>query len=73
MNYFRITAHYPTENTTIIIDSNGKFEHLWQFSSALMAKGFNIIEVSKGENLSNPEIRKAEISDKYILRKVSKN
>lgn len=27
-NYFRITAYYPTENLSVIMDSNGMFEKL---------------------------------------------
>ena len=30
-NYFRITAYHPTENLSVIMDSNGLFEKLWQF------------------------------------------
>ena len=28
-NYFRITAYHPTENLSVIMDSNGLFEKLW--------------------------------------------
>lgn len=31
-NYFRITAYNPNEDVGMIVDSNGKFEKLWQFS-----------------------------------------
>lgn len=44
-NYFRITAYHPTENFSVIMDSNGMFEKLWQFSADLVQKGFKIIEV----------------------------
>ena len=44
-NYFRITAYHPTENLSVIMDSNGLFEKLWQFSSFMVSKGFKIIEV----------------------------
>ena len=39
-NYFRITAYSLTENIGIIVDSNWKFEKVWQFSSCLVKKGF---------------------------------
>lgn len=38
-NYFRITAYHPDEYISVIMDSNGKFEKLWQFSACLVAKG----------------------------------
>lgn len=46
-NYFRITAYHPTENISVIIDSYGKFEKLWQFSSYMVSKGFKVIAVNK--------------------------
>ena len=45
-NYFRITAYHPTENISAVLDSFGKFDKLWKFSSFLITKGFKIIEVS---------------------------
>lgn len=32
-NYFRITGYWPESDICFIIDSNGMFEKLWQFSS----------------------------------------
>ena len=49
--YFRITAYYPQDNFSFIIDSNGIFEKLWQFSSYLIQKGIKVIEVSKLEDI----------------------
>ena len=57
--YYRITAYYEIDNFTIIIDSNGLFDKLWQFSSSLIQKGFQIIEVSKEENFIDINIEKA--------------
>ncbi len=45
-NYFRITAYHPQENITAVIDSNGQFEKIWQFSSSLVNKGFKILKVN---------------------------
>lgn len=39
-NYFRITAYSPAENIGMIVDSNGKFEKVWQFSSCPMTPFF---------------------------------
>ena len=35
-NYFRITAYHPAENISAILDSFGKFDKLWKFSSFLI-------------------------------------
>ena len=48
-NYFRITAYHPTENLSVIMDSNGLFEKLWQFSAFMVSKGFKIIQASKDD------------------------
>ena len=50
-NYFRITAYYPEKDFSVILDSNGKFEKLWQFSAYLVQKGFKILEVSANANV----------------------
>lgn len=55
-NYFRITAYSPAEDVGMIVDSNGKFEKIWQFSSCLVKKGFDILEVSKSENFTDGNI-----------------
>lgn len=71
-NYFRITAYSPTENIGIIVDSNGKFEKVWQFSSCLVKKGFDIVEVSKSENFTDGNIPRTQESDKILLRACQK-
>lgn len=49
-NYFRITAYHPEKDISVILDSNGKFEKLWQFSAYLVQKGFKIIQVCTSDN-----------------------
>lgn len=65
--YFRITTYYPEDNFTFIVDSNGKFEKLWQFSSLLVSKNMDIIEVSKLENVIDININPAEINNENII------
>ena len=48
-NYFRITAYHPETDISVIVDSYGKFEKLWEFSAYLVAKGFKILEVGKDD------------------------
>jgi hypothetical protein len=68
MNYYRITAFHPTENVSVIMDSNGRYEKLWQFSSELLQKGFKILEVSNDEKFLDINIAKTEQTDKFVLR-----
>ena len=69
--YFRITAYYPEENFSIILDSNGLFEELWQFSSYLVKNGFRIIEVATDEKFLDVNIAKAaENKETLILRAI---
>ena len=53
-NYFRITAYSPAEDVGMIVDSNGKFEKVWQFSSCLVKKGFDILEAVSYTHLTLP-------------------
>lgn len=69
-----ITLEYSLANHKVLQcyghhDSNGMFEKLWQFSSYLLQKGFEIIEVSKQENMLDINIKPIkENSNKLLLR-----
>ena len=39
-NYFRLTAYYPTENISCIMDTYGKYDEIWQFSAYLVKLKF---------------------------------
>ena len=66
-NYFRITGYNEKDNYCFIVDSNGMFKKLWQFSAFLVQKGLKIIEVSKLENVIDINIKKAEIDNEHII------
>ena len=66
-NYFRITAYHPTENLSVIMDSNGLFEKLWQFSSFMVSKGFKIIEVGGEDKLNEGDMPKAEQDTVHVI------
>jgi hypothetical protein len=67
--YFRITGYHPEENFSFIMDSNGKFEMLWQFSSYLVKKGLKILEVSTDEQFKDINITRApENTTQMMLR-----
>lgn len=67
MNYFRITGYCPKHNFSFILDSNGMFEKLWQFSSYLISKGLKILEVSKMENVLDINIDKVQEDNEHIF------
>ena len=68
-NYFRITAYYPQDDFSFIVDSNGMFEKLWQFSSYFIQKGIKVIEVSRLEDIIDLNIEPAqEDNENLILR-----
>ena len=71
-NYFRITAYNPKENLSVIMDSNGMFDKLWQFSSFMVSKGFKIIEVGNDEKFLYATVKRTEPSAKCILRAYAK-
>ena len=72
-NYFRITAYHIEQDISAILDSNGRFEKLWQFSSFLVNKGFKIIEVTTSDKLVYDPLPLFEKeSDKILLRSIAK-
>ena len=72
-NYFRITAYHPTENFSVIMDSNGLFEKLWQFSSYMVSKGFKIIEVGDEDKFNEGDMPKAERDTVHIILRACKS
>ena len=72
-NYFRITAYNSAVDISVIMDSNGVFEKIWQFSSLLVQKGFKILEVGNEEKFLDGNFDRApESKQKIILRACSK-
>lgn len=66
-NYFRITAYHKKLNISMIMDSYGKFNELWEFSAYLVAKGFSILEVHKGDKFIDGNFPKAEQDNEHII------
>lgn len=71
--YFRITGYYPQGDFCFIIDSNGMFEKLWQFSSYLVKKGIKILEVSSDEQFQDINIIRAEENGKEMILRANAN
>ena len=68
-NYFRITAYYPAENISCIMDTFGKYDEIWEFSAYLVKLKFKIIDVAQTGQFEYGNIPLVkEPSDKFILR-----
>ena len=69
-NYFRITAYHPEKNVSVIMDSYGMFEKLWQFSSFMVQKGFKVLAVGNDEIFDDGNIGKDDTfrANKILLR-----
>ena len=50
-NYYRITAYHKEMDYSIIMDSCGRYNALWEFSADLIRLGYSIMEASKLENI----------------------
>lgn len=72
-NYFRITAYHPIENFSVIMDSNGMFEKLWQFSSFMVSKGFKIIEVGGEDKFNEGDMPKVEQDTVHVILRACKS
>ena len=71
--YFRITGYEPKNDISFILDCNGKFEKLWQFSAFVISKGCKVLEVSNSGNFIDITLTKAEYDTKHIfLRAIQK-
>ena len=66
-NYYRITGYWPENDCCFIIDSNGMFEKIWQFSSYLISKGLKVLKVSKIENVLDINIDKVQYDTEHIF------
>ncbi|MDE6275732.1 MAG: hypothetical protein K2M75_04245 [Clostridia bacterium] len=72
-NYFRLTAYNEKEDLSVIIDSNGKFDKLWQFSSYVLQKGFKILEVSNADNFLDVNIDYADKDTEHVLLRAAQS
>ena len=74
MNYFRITGYNQKGNYCFIMDCNGMFEQLWQFSKYLIDSDMDVIELSKNENFIDGNIPRVEEDKAHIIaRKARKH
>ena len=72
-NYFRLTVYNPEHDLSAILDSNGLYDKVWQFSSFLIGKNFKILEVSNQDKMIDVNIGFAdEDNNKILLRAVAR-
>ena len=72
MEYYRITAYHSDKDISVILDSYGKFESLWDFSSLLVSHGFKILSLSRAEVLVESTFPLIEESNKLAVRAIAK-
>lgn len=72
MEYYRITAYHSDEDISVILDSYGKFETLWDFSATLVSHGFKIITLSRAEAIAESTFPFIEQSNKIAVRAIGK-
>ncbi|MDD4815514.1 MAG: hypothetical protein PHQ62_00015 [Clostridia bacterium] len=72
-HYFRITGYCPEHDFCFIIDSNGMFEKLWQFSAYLISKRLKVLEVSNDEKFIDINITKAEPNPENLILRATAN
>ncbi len=68
-NYYRITGYCEQEDFCFILDCNGCYEKLWQFSSFLVQKGLQVLEVGSADKFLDGDIPHAQQNaEKLLLR-----
>ena len=72
MEYYRITAYHTDEDISVILDSNGRFESLWDFSSFLVSHGFKVLSLSRAEVLVESTFPLIEETNKLTVREIAK-
>lgn len=70
-NYFRITGYNQKGNYCFIMDCNGMFEQLWQFSKYLLDNDMKVIETSKNENFLDGNINRLEEDNEHIIARAT--
>lgn len=66
-NYFRITGYYPKKDVCFIVDSNGKFNELYDFSSYLIDKDVKVVKARAEGRFDYGNIPKAAPDKAYLI------
>ena len=65
--YFRITAYYPAQDISFIIDSINQYEEIWQFSAKLVSMKCKILAVSEHVRFDDSNIPKAVLRENNLI------
>lgn len=72
-NYFRITGYVKEKDKCFIMDCNGMFEKLWQFSSFMVQHKIQVLEVGNGDKFIDGNISLVDYDVNHIaLRATAK-
>lgn len=72
-NYFRITGYVKEKNLSFIMDCNGMFEKLWEFSALMIQHKIQVLEVANNTKFLDGNIDKVEYDASHIaLRATAK-
>ena len=66
--YYRITGYYEKLDVSFIVDSNGAFEKLWEFSAYLIQKGIKILAAGDENKFLDGTLSRIRRNDKIALR-----
>ncbi len=65
-NYFRITGYVKEKDICFIMDCNGMFEKLWQFSAFMVQNKIQIIEVGNSDKFIDGNIGLVDYDANHI-------
>lgn len=66
-NYFRITGYVKEKDLCFIIDCNGLFEKLWEFSSLMIQHKIQVLEVANDTKFLDGNIDKVDYDQKHLF------
>lgn len=72
-NYFRLVGYCKEHDFCFILDCNGMFEKMWQFSSYVVNKGLQVLEISNNEKFLDVNISKTQEDKDHILLRANAN
>ena len=64
---YRITAYNEKENISVIMDSNGKFEKIVDFSIYMYQKSFNTVEISESDTFLDGNIKPPKSFPNHVI------
>ena len=66
--YYRITGYYDKLDVSFIVDRNGAFEKLWEFSAYLIQRGIKILAAGDENKFLDGTLSRIRRNDKIALR-----